>query len=559
MADELIDATVASAQKYLGTRQRDDGSWCDRLASSAHATSLAVLALWKVDPARHRREIDEGLAWLADHQRADGGWSDSDLDPPSSKSGTAFTVATLYALDRERFSAAIDRGLVWLDEVGGVRLVPGMEGPPPKTWPAAAAVVWALAGLRPFEEQPYQPIEVMLLPPRLRNKISVAIPGVLGLGVMQAHVLRVGRVRRLLHRLAEPRALRWIEAAQGENGGFEESPMLTAVILIGLQVAGVADEIRERCRSYLLDTRRADGSWAIDRDLEVSATRYTVGALVECADPADGVDLDRTRDWLRDAQCSTPFTPVRIPAGGWPWALSSGWPEADDTAGALGALAALGMPADADAMRRGIHWLLTRQNRNGSWSGWVKNGSLLNDGPCPAVTAEVASALHRLQVRLPRRDPVDRAVRYVAGVQQADGSFTSLWFRHHVFGTARVLELFADLGLCAGSPARRAQGWLLGNQREDGAWPATSDEPTVEETGWALYALLRSGLPAEDPRLRRAAAWLVDAQEQGTWRASPVGLYFATLRYSDDLIAHAAALRALARWSARVTSGPSTA
>jgi squalene-hopene/tetraprenyl-beta-curcumene cyclase len=248
----LATRAVHEAVEYLYGRQRDDGSWCDRLSSSAIPTALAAIALSRTDPVGHADEIADALGWLHAHQRDDGGWSDADEDPPSSKSGTSFAVAALHALDRERSSERIAGGMAFLEAAGGVHRVPGMRGPGPKSWPAAAAVAWAIVGLRELHEQPYQPIEVMLLPPKLRNKVSIALPGVLGLGLMQAHNLPMGPLRRLLHRLAEPRALAWLRAVQATNGGIEECPMLNALVLIGLGLAGVGEDIQKGCLSYLL-------------------------------------------------------------------------------------------------------------------------------------------------------------------------------------------------------------------------------------------------------------------------------------------------------------------
>jgi squalene-hopene/tetraprenyl-beta-curcumene cyclase len=192
----------------------------------------------------------------------------------------------------------------------------------------------------------------------------------------------------------------------------------------------------------------------------------------------------------------------------------------------------------------GLRWLLSRQNRNGSWSEWVRNSAILNDRPCPAVTAQVVTALWR-HGRGARA--IRRALRYLAGAQEADGALPSLWFRRHVYGTARVLETCAELGRSGDAVAARARRWLLGAQSADGGWAGT-----VEETAWALFALLAAGETPVDERVARAVGWLVDRQlPDGSWRPSPVGLYFDDLRYGSDLVCHTYALRALGRWLRR--------
>lgn len=542
-AASLVAGARAAADRAatrLYDRQRPDGGWTDRLSSSAVATGLAVVALAAADRSAHGPRIEAGLAWLRANQRSDGGWSDADRDPPSSKSGTAFAMAAFQALGTADAGERLAGGRRFLAAAGGADLIPGMRGPGPRTWPAAAAIVWALVGLRELERQPRQPVEVVLLPAHLRSMVSIALPGVLALGLMQSRLLPAGRLRRALTRLAEPRALAWLRSVQAPDGGIEECPMLVALVLLGLELAGVAADMCARGAAYLAATQRPDGSWAVERDLEVAVTAYAVHALAECGDVAGEPRLRRTRDWLLSAQWREPFRPLGLPAGGWAWAVESGWPESDDTACVLSALRLLGLPAGHPAAAAGLRWLLSRQNRDGSWSEWVRDSAILNDRPCPAVTAQVVCALQRYGGGAPA---VARGLRALAAARAADGSQASIWFRGRVHGTARVLEAHAELGVADGAGA----GWLLAEQRPDGGWPAHDE--TTEETAWALFALLAAGLPADDERAVRAARWLVERQRpDGTWLPSPVGLYFDDLRYSSDLICDTYALRALGRW-----------
>ena len=555
-----VDAALATASPaieravgHLYDRQRDDGGWTDVLSSSPMTTALAVLALSRVDAERYRWQVEAGVAWLRRNQRDDGGWAMADTFPPSSPGTTTFVIAALQALDPVRSREAVRRATGFVEANGGFGAVPGMAGPGPKTWPAAAAIAWVLAGLRDPADQPYQPIEVMLLPPALRNKVSIGLPAVLGLGIMQRRTMPAGLVRRGLQALAEPLALRWLRAVQGPNGGIEECPLISAFVLIGLHAAGVAPDVQRGSLDYLLATQRVDGSWAVDRDLEITVTTYAVLALAELGDVAEEPRLRRTRDWLLSTQWTEPFRPLNLPAGGFSWNVPSGWPESDDTAVVLSALRELGVGATHPAVASALKWLRQRQNRDGSWSEWVRNSSFLNDRPCPGVTAHVVMALHQHGQRATRLNPLGRALRYLQRNQNTDGSSPSLWFRDSVHGTAKLLEACVVTGRARHPVARAARHWLMACQRADGAWPGgpVTGKPgaTVEETAWALYALLLAGEPAGGEPMTRAARWLLEAQtDDGTWLPSPVGYYFDDLCYADDLIAHTSALRALAKW-----------
>lgn len=542
---ERVADVVERAVEFLYERQRDDGGWTDRLSSSTMPTAIGVLALARAGRDTYRERIESGLAWLRDNQRPDGGWGLADADPPSDGSITALAVAALRVLDPEGSNRCVEKGTKFVESVGGESAIL----PNVRTWRELVSVIWAMEGLRDVAEQPVQPLEVMLLPPRLRNRASIALPGVIGLGIWQSRVMPLSPPARIARRLAEPRGLSWLRAVQGPNGGMEECPLMAALVYLGLRLADVGADVQRGCLDYLLTTQRPDGSWAIDRDLEIAVTSYAVFALAECCDVGEEPRLAPTRDWLRAARWTEPFRPLRLPAGGWSWANPTGWPESEDTAVVMSALGVLGVPASDAAIGEGLRWLLSRQNRDGSWSEWVRNSSMVHDGPCAGVTAHVVMALRQFGAG---RAHIGRAFRYFAADQDADGGTSSLWFRDRTHGTAKVLEAYAEFGRARDPVATRARDWLLDNQRPDGAWPATVEEGppggTVEETAWATYSLLLAGSPPWDDRITRAVGYLADGHRDGTWRQSAVGMYYDQMNYSDDLIAHTYALRALGRW-----------
>jgi squalene-hopene/tetraprenyl-beta-curcumene cyclase len=139
-------------------------------------------------------------------------------------------------------------------------------------------------------------------------------------------------------------------------------------------------------------------------------------------------------------------------------------------------------------------------------------------------------------------------------VQNADGSFTPLWFGNQdqageenpVYGTARVLQAYAPLGRGRTQAARRAVAWLVNAQHADGGWgggaaverTAGEGRPSsVEETALAVEALLDAEPDDRvEPAISRGLAWLVEAVEDGRFRrAEPIGFYFAKLWYYEKL------------------------
>jgi squalene-hopene/tetraprenyl-beta-curcumene cyclase len=472
---------------------------------------------------------------------------------PGNLNATGFALPALSIADPEQSQDAIARALAYIAGRGGRAAL----SDPKQTTLFACCLSWmALAGIEDYTwETAFRlPVGIIFLPRAIRQKISFGMPAIFSLGLMHSRKKRLSRPLKLIIRLAEPRVLAWLSKVQGENGGFQESPLLNAVVYIGLNRAGISHEVADRSLAYLLQTRRADGSWTCQRYLEVSVTTYILEAL-ECAGYLHAPRFKPTIEWLCSQQLSEPFVATGCPAGAWSWGKPSGWADMDDTAGALTMLQRMGLPADDPHIQLGYQCLHAMQNAEGSWGMFLKNSSLrltaYNSGidrPCPALTARIAIALYEhAQTFTPA---LERALAYLRKVQRADGAVENVWFHDYVYGTALTLDAFATVGLPTDATALRCREWLLANQNADGSWGGSRGQPgTVEETAWALSALLAEGVAAPAECLDKAASWLVAQQRpDGTWPPAVLGVYFPSLWYSDDHIANGFALRALARY-----------
>jgi squalene-hopene/tetraprenyl-beta-curcumene cyclase len=315
---------------------------------------------------------------------------------------------------------------------------------------------------------------------------------------------------------------------------------------------------------FLLDSVRPDGSWPIDTNLATWTTTLATNALAGAGEDVGSLGC---LDWLLACQHRDvhPFTGAE--PGGWGWSdLSGAVPDADDTPGALLALAAWRQSAacsEADKARidaaaaAGIRWLLNLQNRNGGWPTFCRGwGKLPFDRSGADLTAHALRAIRAWRA-IPAVAKTGRAVeagfRYLADQQRADGSWIPLWFGNQddpheenpVYGTAKVLAAFRDWQRMADSSAQRGVVWLCTAQNEDGGWggsPAPGgghDRRTssIEETASAIEALLAA---AEHPHVQaaldRGVTWLVEAVESGRHlEPSPIGFYFAKLWYYEKL------------------------
>jgi squalene-hopene/tetraprenyl-beta-curcumene cyclase len=149
------------------------------------------------------------------------------------------------------------------------------------------------------------------------------------------------------------------------------------------------------------------------------------------------------------------------------------------------------------------------------------------DEPSADVTAhavEMLAALDMLDTPAARR-----GVSWLISEQEPDGSWFGRWGVNHVYGTGAAVPALIAAGVAPGETCiRRAVDWLQRHQNEDGGWgedPRSYDDPawvgrgqsTASQTAWALLALHAAGR-LDTPALRRGVDWLVGTQRaDGTW------------------------------------------
>ena len=555
LTDRLEEAEE-KAFTLLEAHRRPDSSWVGEMSSSALATAISCLALYlnPEDNARAQRsEVDSGLAWLAEDRHEDGGWGDGVIDP-SNMNATSLTAAVLQICAPETYRDEIDSALRWTEAAGGFEAI---NDPRRVTLSGPCRSLFGLAGIVGWDEVRKLPTEMILLPKKIRRTVSTTFPAFLSLSMMHERFAPVPAWRQPFRRRAKRRALAWLRAAQGPNGSYEESAFLTALIVMALTTAKVgADDIIEKALPFIRESQRPDGSWPIDRDLENFDSTQAVFAHHEAGRPL--ARDERVREWFLGNQFREPFFPTSSPPGGWAWALPAGWPDVDDTAYTLRALRLLEVPPHHESLQLGIDWLYKMQNPDGSWPTFVRGSKMPFDHDCPYITAHVLSALALMGPAVREGEPVKKALAYYRKNQNRDGSFDSLWFRMHTSGTAAVIEALADLGMEEDPMVGRAARWLLDHQNEDGGWgDGHGTASTAEETAWAAAALMR--LDADEfsdefsNEYHGAAGhgirWLVENQrEDGGWDPDVIGLYYASLSYSNTFYALSYPLIALSRY-----------
>ena len=270
--------------------------------------------------------------------------------------------------------------------------------------------------------------------------------------------------------------------------------------------------------------------------LEEAGVRPDHPALVKAADWILSKQVLGSGDWQvknRDAE-----------PGGWVFEYRNDfYPDVDDTAFVLMALQRVQFPDPKRmeaAVRRGIQWLLSMQNRDGGWGAFDRDNNkafLCNipfadhnamiDPSTADVTARVLECLGRYG--WPADHPaVQRGLKFLLQDQCEDGSWFGRWGVNYVYGTSGVLRALETVSLTAKEYCQRAVRWLRTVQKSDGSFgeslrsydePATKGQgnSTASQTAWGLIGLL-AGSDASDPSIQKAAAYLIEQQNgDGSW------------------------------------------
>jgi squalene-hopene/tetraprenyl-beta-curcumene cyclase len=222
-----------------------------------------------------------------------------------------------------------------------------------------------------------------------------------------------------------------------------------------------------------------------------------------------------------------------------------------DTALALIALSDAGLSSDHPALARAAHWLLGEEvTVPGDWSvarpqlalgGWAFEFANVNY-PDVDDTAEVVLALRRVEASGRLDGAVERAARWVEGMQSSGGGWgafdaenTRTMVRELPFldfgevidepsadVSAHALEMLAELGLLDTPAAQRGMRWLIEQQEADGSWFGRWGVNHVYGTGAAVPALIAAGMDRNDACIQRAVRWLLDHQnDDGGWGEDP--------------------------------------
>jgi squalene-hopene/tetraprenyl-beta-curcumene cyclase len=313
-----------------------------------------------------------------------------------------------------------------------------------------------------------------------------------------------------------------------------------------LLVIGPDEAYCQPCVSPVWDTALA--SWALMESAgsDAGSLAAPVRAAVDWLTPLQITDV--VGDWAAQRPNVRP--------GGWAFQYANPhYPDVDDTAAVVLAIdrAVNSWPAQAsdgkeatyaEAISRAREWILGMQSGNGGFgafdadnnSGYLNaipfadHGALL-DPPTADVTARCVSMLGQLGERVETSQAITRAVDYLIGTQEKDGSWFGRWGMNYIYGTWSVLSALNAIDYDRrGEPVQRAGSWLKRIQNSDGGWGEGGDSyaldykayrsapSTPSQTAWALLGLMAAG-EADAKEVMAGLRYLADSQGgDGFWK-----------------------------------------
>jgi squalene-hopene/tetraprenyl-beta-curcumene cyclase len=517
-------AALERARDHLLSLQNSAGWWKGELETNVTMDAEDLL-LREFLGIRQPGETERAAAWIRAHQAPDGSWGTFFGAPGD----VSTTIEAYVALRLAGDSPDVEH----MRRAGGfVRAQGGLQRARVFTH------IWlALFGAWSWDRVPALPPEQILLPPRVPLNIYDFACWARQTIVALSIVLVYRPTRPLPFALAELDGPEPWSAPAGDSRAGQAFVLLDKAL--GRYERRPIRPLREaalaRAERWIVDRQEADGGWGGIQPPWV----YSLIALHLRGYALDHPVIERGLGGLRG------FT---IDEGGLR-RLEACQSPVWDTALALIALGDARVPADDDAVRRGVDWLLGEQIlARGDWAvrrpglepgGWAFEFANANY-PDIDDTAEIIIALRALgdpgHERF--RGAMSRGLRWLEGMQSSDGG----WGAFDVdntrelarelpfcdFGevidppsadvTAHVLEALALAGRGDGTPARRGRDWLLAAQEADGSWFGRWGVNHVYGTGAAVPALIAAGISPADPRIRRAVRWLEAHQNpDGGW------------------------------------------
>jgi squalene-hopene/tetraprenyl-beta-curcumene cyclase len=590
---EMVDGAIQSGHGYMLEIQHSDGYWWGELESNPTIEAEYLLLtqfLGAVDQTRWRKIANH----LLKQQQEDGSWGQYYGGPGDLSTSVecyfALKLAGVSADDpamvKARRFILLKGGIprvrvftkIWLSLFGqwSWKDIPVM---PPELmllphWSPVNIydfASWARATIVPLlivmNKRPVCPIPAEaaideLYPESHNGKASSLSPAQILQG-WHGFFFAADRLLRLyeyvpwkpLRSLALRKAEEWMlehQDADGSWGGIQPPHVYALLAMKAMDYSLDHPVMKKGLDGFNGFAIEQDDSWRVQACISpVWDTCLALIGLLDSGMAPDDPTVQQAARWLIEKQITVPGDwQVKVKGaqpGGWAFEFENdAYPDIDDTAEVIIALAQVRLPPDEEEARHkaidaGVNWLLAMQSKNGGWAAFDKDnnkaflakipfadfGEML-DPPSVDVTAHVVEMLGKLGYT---KDfpPIARALSYMKAEQEYDGCWFGRWGVNYVYGTGAVLPALEAIGEDMTQPyVRKAVDWLAEYQNPNGGWGescASYADPslrgqgptTASQTAWALLGLLAAGEESH-PATQSGIRYLAESQmEEGCW------------------------------------------
>jgi squalene-hopene/tetraprenyl-beta-curcumene cyclase len=160
---------------------------------------------------------------------------------------------------------------------------------------------------------------------------------------------------------------------------------------------------------------------------------------------------------------------------------------------------------------------------------FADHGALL-DPPTADVSARCLSMLGQLGHKPSTSEAAKRGLNYLLSIQEADGSWYGRWGMNYIYGVWSALSALNAIGVDPAHPSvRKAVAWLVSIQNADGGWGEGGESyklkyagyeafpSTASQTSWAVLGLMAAG-EVGHPAVARGIRYLLENQgADGFW------------------------------------------
>jgi squalene-hopene/tetraprenyl-beta-curcumene cyclase len=483
-----VSVAVQRAIRVLLVCQDPAGSWPDRAAAEVSFAAEALLARWFLREAPPAQAAAEPIR---SGQRADGSWAGAEPGVTSDLSASVLSYLALALAGDSPDAYHMAAAAGWIRDAGGI----DATGVTARAW-------LALFGVTAWADVPVPAPEVLWLSARGGETCSRVLAVTLAI---------LGAARPAW---AQGLDLAELRAPAGATP-VSESPRPASAVGAARSAARAA--ALRRCGSWLAGWQRhgADAGdlrpvWPLSLValhlagcpvgdppvvaglLPVAQTALALNALRAAGLPGDHPSIAAAARWLLQRRIEAPAfgsaAGARAAPCGWSF-CPDGYPRPADTALVLHVLSGI-EPAGSPLIAAPTRWLAATQDRDGGWGG-----SAVLAGYC--VRALATSGVDDPVIAMAIR----RGVVWLLRAQRASGAWSGRAAASDLLATSVVLPALRSAGVRASkSCITGAVGWLWSQQNADGGWhlggvsgPPGAGNSDAPGTSLVLSALLAAG------------------------------------------------------------------